>query len=145
MRLVCLVCSAWCACAQRFVFREVWVTDTTVPRLLALFHARPQLGICTTTLRVVESDIHYLEDAQPVMEQLLERMPALMPNVRTLHILFWKFGAISDTLRSAAPVLARITHLRLSRSFPTDADDILRFTALFPALEVLEFIDCIID
>ncbi|KAJ7500626.1 hypothetical protein B0H11DRAFT_1995966 [Mycena galericulata] len=147
MRLICLVCSAWCTYAQPFIFREVSVTETTVLRLLALFHARPQLGICTTALRVVESDFHS-PDVQPVLEQLLESMPASMPNVRTLHLLYWKFGTISDTLRSAASVVARITRLRLSlgqtHSVSTTADDILRFIALFPGLEVLEFIGYII-
>ncbi|KAJ7142384.1 hypothetical protein C8R44DRAFT_760575 [Mycena epipterygia] len=142
LRKLSLICRAWAAHSQRIIFQDVWVSYTTVRRLLALFHTSPHLGAYVHTLRVVEGAT-FLSDAQiavPVLERLVERLADMMPNVRTLDLLYRKFGPDVTRVECSADALIRITHLRIRSGIFTTADNMLRFIALFPRLDALEIL-----
>ncbi|KAJ7729843.1 hypothetical protein DFH07DRAFT_1066110 [Mycena maculata] len=141
LQRLCRVCRAWGAYAQTLIFREVWVTEATVLRLVLLFETRPQLGNCTTTLRIVEErDLgpSAQESTAPVLSRLARRVPDLMPNLRTLHFIHRK--SIAPPLPPfCAHALSGITNLRLSIGGSTTPATLPGFIAHFSRLEGLEF------
>ncbi|KAJ6554311.1 hypothetical protein B0H19DRAFT_144696 [Mycena capillaripes] len=146
---LCTICRAWADHAQTLIFQDVWVTETDVQRLLSLFKAKPRLGRCVTTLRVVGDEIRSYtsytptratENTTTVLEQLVQHLPDLMQNVRTLHFVTpGNNGAPVHNPSSCVSTLSRITRLRICCRRDTTANYVLRFIALFPGLQSLEF------
>lgn len=130
LRRLSIICRAWAAHSQSIIFQGVWVSYTTAQRLLALFQNSPHLGAYVHTLRVVERSV-------PILEQLVERFTDVMPNVRTLDLLYRKLGPDVDFthFECFADALTHITHLRVRT-----ADNMLHFIGLFPRLQALEIL-----
>ncbi|KAJ7473175.1 hypothetical protein B0H11DRAFT_2282681 [Mycena galericulata] len=142
---LCTVCRAWGAHAQSLIFREVWVTRSTIRPLLFLFQCNPNLGRYPTTLIIAEAQISSsttvefswstVERPVPVLAQLALHLPDLIPNVRTLHFVNGN-SRVPDLPPSCAHGLSQITQLRLGSEYRTSAN--LPLIALFLALESLE-------
>ncbi|KAJ6613663.1 hypothetical protein B0H10DRAFT_207756 [Mycena sp. CBHHK59/15] len=132
LRRLSSVSRAWATHAKDVIFRDVWVRYDTVDRLLALLRTKPKLGRNIRTLRVVERG--RLPSA--VLERLVPLLIDLMPNLRTLDVLYRHFGGVAS-LQPARNLLS-IIGLRLRSGSYQSGEDVLRFIALFPRLESLE-------
>ncbi|KAJ6467529.1 hypothetical protein C8R47DRAFT_1201135 [Mycena vitilis] len=141
LRHLCNVSRAWGAHSQRLIFRDVWVTYATAERLLLLFRRRPQLGIYVKSLTIVEIKIFDCANRpQRTLEGIVDHLPSLMPNVRTLDIIGRRFDAHIEYLEFLSHKLAGITHLRLRSQTFKNPHTMLCFIGLFPRLKQLEIL-----
>ncbi|KAJ7046083.1 hypothetical protein C8F04DRAFT_1387742 [Mycena alexandri] len=130
LRRLCTTCKAWANHIQRIIFRHIWVTSATTPRLVRLFLNKPHLGKYVQVVTVVESA------SFASIELLFVWLSDVLPNLQTLDILRCSFGA--DIFPLQQSVLVKITYLRLRSAQFTSGETLLQFIGLFPRLEGLD-------
>ncbi|KAJ7111653.1 hypothetical protein C8R43DRAFT_1139049 [Mycena crocata] len=134
LRELCFVCRAWGTHTQRLLFRTVWVTPANVERLFAVIQAKPKLGHYVRKLQAVCKRYFSMGPEELVLEELIQRLPELMPDVRTLDLLGWKGEPSIQSVGN----LAGITHLRIRPVTFRNAYNMFRFIALFPRIDSLD-------
>ncbi|KAJ7764337.1 hypothetical protein B0H16DRAFT_1718272 [Mycena metata] len=130
LRKLCTVCKAWANHVQEIMFRHIWVTSATRPRLVRRFLHKPQLGKYVQVVTVVGST------SFGSTEQLFMWLSDVMPNLQTLDLLRCAFE--DDIFPLQQSVLPKVTYLRLRSSEFRSADTLLQLILLFPRLEGLD-------
>ncbi|KAJ7182375.1 hypothetical protein C8R43DRAFT_967023 [Mycena crocata] len=133
LRDLSFVCCAWGAHAKRMIFRTIWVTPANVEQLFAVIDSKPEIGRYVRTLRAIAGR-HNFQETPLLLEKLVQNLPNLMPNVRTLDLLEWR----SEPVIQSVANVAGITHLRIRPGTFKNADNMVRFIALFPRLDALD-------
>ncbi|KAJ7764360.1 hypothetical protein B0H16DRAFT_444107 [Mycena metata] len=134
LRKLCTTCKAWAnhiqKLVQKIMFRHIWVTSASRPRLVRRFLYKPQLGKYVQVVTVVGSN------SFGSIELLFMWLSDVMPNLQTLDLLRCAFE--DDIFPLQQSVLPKVTYLRLRSSEFTSADTLLQLILLFPQLEGLD-------